>query len=69
MKLIVYTQSNNQVAVLIPCTTELTLKEIGIKDVPKDIPFWIVDSTELPNTQQESWKLENMGEPDGIGTA
>ena len=69
MKLIVYTQSNNQVAVLIPCTTELTLKEIGIKDVPKDIPFWIVDSTELPNTQQESWKLENMGQPDGIGTA
>ena len=69
MKLIVYTQSNNQVAVLIPCTTELTLKEIGIKDVPRDIPFWIVDSTELPNTQQESWKLENMGQPDGIGTA
>lgn len=69
MKLIVYTQSNNQVAVLIPCTTELTLKEIGIKDVPKDIPFWIIDSIELPNTQQESWKLEDMGQPDGIGTA
>lgn len=69
MKLIVYTQPNNQVAVLIPCTTELTLKEIGIKDVPRDIPFWIVDSTELPNTQQESWKLENMGEHDGVGTA
>jgi hypothetical protein len=69
MNIIVYTQTNNQVAVLIPCTTELTLLEIGIKDVPKDILFWIVDNTELPNTPQETWKLENMGEPDGIGTA
>ena len=69
MKVIVYTQSNNQVAVLIPCTTELTLLEIGIKDVPKDIPFWIVDQSELLDTPQETWKLENMGEPDGIGTA
>jgi len=69
MKIIVYTQSNNQVAVLIPCTTELTLLEIGIKDVPKDIPFWIVDQNELPSTPQETWKLENMGQPDGVGTA
>lgn len=68
MKIIVYTQSNNQVAILIPCTTELTLLEIGIKDVPKDIPFWIVDQSELPSTPQETWKLENMGQPDGIGT-
>jgi hypothetical protein len=69
MKLIVYTQSNNQVAIVIPCTTELTLLEIGIKDVPRDIPFWIIDQSELLDTPQETWKLENMGQPDGIGTA
>lgn len=69
MNIIIYTQSNNQVAVLIPCTTELTLVEIGIKDVPNGIPFWIVDENELPSTPQESWKLENMGQPDGVGTA
>jgi hypothetical protein len=69
MKLIVYTQSNNQVAILIPCTTELTLLEIGIKDVPKDIPFWIVDESELPTTPQETWELKDMGQPNGIGTA
>ena len=69
MKIIVYIQTNNQVAVLIPCTTELTLVNIGIKDVPRNIPFWIVDESELPNTPQESWRLENMGQPDGIGTA
>lgn len=68
MNVIVYTQYNNQVAVMIPCSTRLTLVEIGIKDVPKDIPFWIVDESELPSTPQESWKLENMGNPDGIGT-
>lgn len=69
MKCIVYTQLNDQVAVMIPCSTRLTLVEIGIKDVPKDIPFWIIDQSELPSTPQETWKLENMGQPDGIGTA
>ena len=69
MNIILYTQSNNQVAVLMPCTTELTLVEIGIKDVPRNIPFWIVDESELPSTLQETWSLENMGEPNGIGTA
>jgi len=69
MKLIVYTQSNNQVAVMIPCSVRLTFVEIGIKDVPKNIPFWIVNESEFPNTPQETWKLENMGQPDGIGTA
>jgi hypothetical protein len=69
MNVIVYTQENNLVAVMIPCSTRLTLVEIGIKDVPRNIPFWIIDESELPNTPQESWKLENMGEPDGIGTA
>jgi hypothetical protein len=67
MKIIVYTQLNNQVAVMIPCSIELTLVEIGIKDVPKDIPFWIIDENELPSTPQESWKLENMGDPSGYG--
>ena len=68
MNIIVYTQSNNQVAIMISCATELTLIEIGIKDVPMDIPFWIIDESELPNTPQETWALENMGKPDGIGT-
>ena len=67
MKIIVYTQSNNQVAVLIPCTTEFTPLEIGIKDVPVDIPFWIIDENKFPDTPQETWKLENMGEPSGYG--
>jgi hypothetical protein len=67
MKLIVYTQLNNQVAVMIPCSTRLTLVEIGIKDVPKDIPFWIIDQSELPSTPQETWKLKDMGEPSGYG--
>ena len=69
MKIIVYTQYNNKVAVLIPCTTKLTLREIGIKDVPKDIPFWIIDESDLPNTPQETWVLQDMSQPDGIGTA
>ena len=67
MKLIVYTQPNNIVAVLIPCTTELSLMEIGEKDIDNNIPFWIVNKSDLPSTPQETWILQDMGEPSGHG--
>jgi len=67
MKIIVYNNKENTVSIVIPCTTELTLVEIGIKSIPKDIPFWIVENADLPITPQETWKLEDMGTPDGYG--
>lgn len=66
---IIVFSENNIVKILVPCTTEFSLLKIGIKDVPKDIPFWIIKNTELPTTPQETWELKDMGDPDGIGTA
>lgn len=63
--IIIYEQDG--IKILIPCTTELTLIQIGEKDIPDNIPFWIVNYEDLPNTPQETWKLENMGEPSGYG--
>jgi len=65
-KILIYS-NNNKISIVVPCTTELTLKEIGEKDIPNNIPFWIINHEDLPNTPQETWKLENMGEPSGYG--
>lgn len=58
---------NNGIKLVIPCTNELSLIQIGEKDIDNGIPFWIVNYQDLPNTPQETWKLENMGEPSGYG--
>lgn len=67
--IIIYLGGDNITKIVFPLTLEIDIIYIGIKSVPKDIPFWIIDQNELPNTPQETWVLENMGEPDGIGTA
>ena len=64
---IIVFSENNIVKILVSCTTELTLVEAGEKDIFKDIPFWIIDGSILPETPQETWKLENMGTPSGYG--
>lgn len=48
----------------------LTLLETGKRDVPADIPFWIVDPSKLPMDEPtEAWELDidALGEPDGVG--
>jgi len=67
MKIIIYEELDKSVSILIPFTKELTIKEIGEKDIGIGIPFWIVDNDSLPNTPQETWKLINMGTPSGYG--
>lgn len=59
--------NDNGVKLLIPCTDKLSLIQIGEKDIDSNIPFWIINYEDLPNTPQETWKLENMGEPSGYG--
>ena len=69
MKVLVFINpENNQVSVLLPFSNRLNLKEIGEKDIPNEIPFWEIDQVYLPvDMPQETWKLENMGEPLGYG--
>lgn len=59
--------NDNGIKLVIPCTNELSLIQIGEKDIDNGIPFWIVNYEDLPNTPQETWKFENMGEPSGYG--
>lgn len=63
-------QSEYGVAVLVPADCGLSILEIGMKDVPDGVPFWIVEDNELPvDAPQEAWEIEvsSMGDPSGIG--
>lgn len=68
MNIIIYNDiKKNYPVLLIPMTNDLSLIKIGEKDIDDGIAFWIVNYENLPNTPQETWKLENMGIPSGYG--
>lgn len=70
-KRIVYQLPGQPVAIVIPCECGLTLEQIGKKDVPDGVPFWIVEADTLPSdrTFRDAWELDaaSMGEPTGFG--
>lgn len=54
-----------------PADNQLSVLQIGQKDVPAGIPFWIVDASDVPadRTFRDAWELDEaaMGVPDGYG--
>ena len=70
---IVYQLPEQPVAIVIPCECGLTLEQIGSKDAPSGVPFWIVDVATIPSdrTFRNAWDLDigSMGEPSGFGGA
>lgn len=68
---IVYQLPEQPVSVVIPAACGLTMKQIGQKDVPAGVPFWIVEAADLPadRTFRDAWDLDfdSMGEPHGFG--
>lgn len=70
-KRIIYQKSGSTATILIPCECGLTLEQIGKKDVPTGVPFWIVDATDIPSDRafRDAWELDEaaMGVPDGYG--
>ena len=57
-KLIVYTQDDGTVAIMIPTDNcGLTVEEIQAKDVPDGVTSYIIDRTELPTDRsfRNSW--------------
>ena len=73
MKRIIYKNLDNTVAVLIPTNEALnlaTIKQIAEKDVPHNLPYWIVPTSDIPidRTFRSAWEIdESFGEPDGFG--
>ena len=70
MQVIIYLQDNGIVAVCTPTPEALqshSIQEIAAKDVPTGKPFKIVDASDLPDTPQEAWVINEADLTDGVG--
>lgn len=72
-EIILYQLPGVPVSIVMPCLCNLSIIEIGRKDVPSGVPFWVVDESYLPKdrSNRNAWLLDtdSMGEPDGFGEA
>jgi hypothetical protein len=72
----IYKQEDGSICVLTPTQEALRMFDserdgmlaICEKDVPHNLPYWIVDEATLPSEPIELWQLDGtQGEPDGFG--
>ena len=70
---IVFKNEDNSIGIIAPSDEALsfaTIKQIAEKDVPHNLPYWIVPTSNIPTdrTFRDAWEVdESFGEPDGFG--
>jgi hypothetical protein len=68
---VIYEKQDKTIAVLTPTQEALsfaTIQQIAEKDVPHNLPYWIIDKETLPKEPIELWQLDGtQGNPDGFG--
>lgn len=67
---IVFKFQNGSPAIMTPASCGLSVEQIAVKDVPKNMPFWIIqeDTFSAMATEEELTAFfEGLGEPDGYG--
>lgn len=70
MDVIIFSYEGSVAVMSVAQNVGLSVLEIGQKDVPADLPFWIVDADKLPaDVLPDAWELdyESLGEPSGHG--
>ena len=73
MKKIIFKNPDNSIAIITPTGEALafaTIEQIAEKDVPHDLPYWIVPVAAIPEdrTYRSAWEIdESLGEPHGFG--
>lgn len=73
MKRIIYKNQDNSVSVLIPTREALnfaSIEQIAEKDVPHNLPYWIVNTSDIPTdrTFREAWEIDSsFCDPHGFG--
>lgn len=70
---IIYKNESGGVSIITPTDEALsfaTIEAIAEKDVPHNLPYWIVPTSDIPTdrTFRNAWEIdESFGEPDGFG--
>ena len=73
MQKIIYKNKDNSIGIITPTSEALsfaTIEQIAEKDVPHNLPYWIVDDSVIPTdrTFRSAWEIdESLGEPNGFG--
>lgn len=73
MKRIIYKNQDNSIGIITPTDEAMkfaTLSDVAEKDVPHNLPYWIVDASAIPSdrTFRGAWEIdESFGEPHGFG--
>lgn len=70
---IVFKNEDNSIGIITPTDEALsfaTIEQIAEKDVPHNLPYWIVSTSDIPTgrTFRNAWEIdESFGEPNGFG--
>jgi hypothetical protein len=70
---IIYENRDKSISILTPTEEALsfaTIQQIAEKDVPHNLPYWIVSADTIPTdrTNREAWQLDGtQRDPDGFG--
>ena len=70
---IIFKNEDNSIGIITPTDEALsfaTVIQVAEKDVPHNLPYWIVEDSVIPEnrTFRSAWEIdESMGKPDGFG--
>lgn len=70
---IIFKNEDNSIGIIAPTEEALsfaTIEQIAEKDVPYNLPYWIVETSTIPTdrTFRSAWEIdETFGKPDGFG--
>lgn len=70
---IVFKNEDNSIGIITPTSEALsfaTIEQVAEKDVPQNLPYWIVEDSVIPEnrTFRNAWEIdESFGEPNGFG--
>ena len=68
-----FKNQDNSIGIITPTDESLsfaTVIQVAEKDVPHNMPYWIVDASDIPTDRiyRSAWEVdEAMGEPHGFG--
>lgn len=67
-KVIIYPNEHGGIAVIHPCGQNIDIQHIAKIDVPKNVPYLIIDKAELPDDRvfRNAWEAD-FTTPDGYG--
>lgn len=70
---IVFKNKDNSIGIITPTNEALsfaTIEQIAEKDVPHNLPYWIVEASTIPTdrTFRSAWEIDDsLGKPSGFG--